>query len=277
MFHGLISGRIERALSHYDESAITEIRLRKGRPLVVSMGKTQERVRADGGFYVVTEDDVERVLGVATDHSLYAVNHQLVEGYLTKGGVRIGVAGRGVMDGECLVTIKDVTSLVLRIPHSVTGCADKIMPQVFTDGVKSTLIISPPGAGKTTLLRDLARQASATYATLVLDERFEFGGVDGSLDLGESDVIRGMKKAVSYTFGLRSLSPEIVVTDEIFGGAEIKAIKDVVRAGVKVFASVHGKSLDGLRRDAEFSKLLDCFEVFVTLAPVGKIISVDYE
>lgn len=277
MFHGLISGRIERALSHYDESAITEIRLRKGRPLVVSTGKTQERVRADGGFYVVTEDDVERVLGVATDHSLYAVNHQLVEGYLTKGGVRIGVAGRGVMDGECLVTIKDVTSLVLRIPHSVTGCADKIMPHVFTDGVKSTLIISPPGAGKTTLLRDLARQASATYATLVLDERFEFGGVDGSLDLGESDVIRGMKKAVSYTFGLRSLSPEIVVTDEIFGGAEIKAIKDVVRAGVKVFASVHGKSLDGLRRDAEFSKLLDCFEVFVTLAPVGKIISVDYE
>jgi stage III sporulation protein AA len=241
------------------------------------MGKTQERVRADGGFYVVTEDDVERVLGVATDHSLYAVNHQLVEGYLTKGGVRIGVAGRGVMDGECLVTIKDVTSLVLRIPHSVTGCADKIVPQVFTDGVKSTLIISPPGAGKTTLLRDLARQASATYATLVLDERFEFSGVDGSLDLGESDVIRGMKKAVSYTFGLRSLSPEIVVTDEIFGGEEIKAIKDVVRAGVKVFASVHGKSLDGLRRDAEFSKLLDCFEVFVTLAPVGKIISVDYE
>jgi stage III sporulation protein AA len=277
MFHGLISGRIERALSHYDEGAITEIRLRKGRPLVVSMGKTQERVRADGGFYVVTEDDVERVLGVATDHSLYAVNHQLVEGYLTKGGVRIGVAGRGVMDGECLVTIKDVTSIVLRIPHSVTGCADKIVPQVFTDGVKSTLIISPPGAGKTTLLRDLARQASATYATLVLDERFEFGGVDGSLDLGESDVIRGMKKAVSYTFGLRSLSPEIVVTDEIFGGEEIKAIKDVVRAGVKVFASVHGKSLDGLRRDAEFSKLLDCFEVFVTLAPVGKIISVDYE
>lgn len=277
MFQGLIDGRIERALSLYDEGSITEIRLRRGRPLVVCQGSRRERVRTDSGLYTVTAEDIDRVLGIATDHSLYAVNDQLVEGYLTKGGIRIGVAGRGVMDGDKLLTVKDVTSLVLRIPHSVTGCADGILPHVLDGGVKSTLVVSPPGAGKTTLLRDLARQVSVNYNTLVIDERFEFGGVDGSLDLGECDVIGGMKKGVSYVFGLRSLSPEIIVTDEIFGGAEVQAIKDVVRAGVKVFASVHGNNLDGLKQNEDFSSLLDCFQVYVTLAPVGRVVSVDYE
>lgn len=277
MFRGLIDGRLERVLEDFDEGLVTEVRLRVGKPLVFFQGGVRCCPRTESGVYVVTRDDVDRVLGIASDFSIYAVNDQLTKGYLVKDGIRIGVVGRGVVEGGRIVTVKDVNALVLRIPHEVKGCADKVIERVLDEGyphLKSTLVISPPGAGKTTLLRDMARQVSAHLNTLVIDERFELGGVDGTLDLGESEVMSGVPKAVAYEFGVRSTSPQLIVTDELFRREDIEAVKDIMRCGVKVFASVHGKNFDDLKRSETFARIEECFQCFVTLAPIGKIVSI---
>ena len=72
MFYGLINGHLEKVLRAYDEKRVTEIRLRKGRPLLIFEGGMRVYPQTDGGKYIVTGEDIERVLGVATDFSVYA-------------------------------------------------------------------------------------------------------------------------------------------------------------------------------------------------------------
>ena len=277
MFYGLISGRLERVLADCNEEKITEIRLRKNKPLVVFEGAKKMYPMTDAGRYVVTQEDIERVMGFATDFSLYAVNDQLTKGYLVKNGVRVGVAGVCVVEQGKILAVKDINALVLRVPHEVKGCAEEIMPKLYDgDRLKSTLIISPPGAGKTTLLRDMARIVSEKENTIIIDERFEIAGVESSVDVGESEVMSGVEKRIAYQFAIRSMSPSLIVTDEIFSSTDVDSIEDVLRCGVKIFASIHGDNLQSIMKSKIFERLHSVFEVFVTLAPIGKVVSVEY-
>ncbi|MBR5173487.1 MAG: stage III sporulation protein AA, partial [Clostridia bacterium] len=111
------------------------------------------------------------------------------------------MSGFGVVEQGKIVTIKDISGLVLRVPHEIKGCATAIIPQIYEGNrLLSTLIISPPGAGKTTLLRDMARLVSKSVNTLIIDERFEIAGLDCSLDVGESEVMSGVEKRIAYEF-----------------------------------------------------------------------------
>lgn len=277
MFYGLINGHLEKVLRAYDEKRVTEIRLRKGRPLLIFEGGRRVYPQTDGGKYIVTGEDIERVLGVATDFSVYAVQDQLTRGYLVKNGVRIGVSGFGVVEQGKIITIKDINGLVLRVPHEIKGCATKILPEIY-DGSRllSTLIISPPGAGKTTLLRDMARLVSKSVNTLVIDERLEIAGLENSLDVGESEVMSGVEKRIAYEFGIRSMAPDLIVTDEIFSRADVESVTDVKRAGVAIFASIHGESLKSIKESKVFQELTGVFDRFITLAPIGKVVAIEH-
>jgi stage III sporulation protein SpoIIIAA len=50
-----------------------------------------------------------------------------------------------------------------------------------------------------------------------------------------------------------------------------------MRCGVKIFASIHGTDLDADKKSPVFQGLLPAFEAFVTLAPIGKVVSVEYK
>ena len=277
MFYGLINGHLERVLRAYDEKRVTEIHLRKGRPLLIFEGGMRVYPQTDGGKYIVTGEDIERVLGVATDFSVYAVQDQLTRGYLVKNGVRIGVSGFGVVEQGKIITIKDINGLVLRVPHEIKGCATKILPEIYDgDRLLSTLIISPPGAGKTTLLRDMARLVSKSVNTLVIDERLEIAGLENSLDVGESEVMSGVEKRIAYEFGIRSMAPDLIVTDEIFSRADVESVTDVKRAGVAIFASIHGESLKSIKESKVFQELTGAFDRFITLAPIGKVVAIEH-
>lgn len=282
MFNGLLEGTLARALGTYaKEEEITEIRLRACRPLTYSTVGGKKTVRMDGGCpYIVSLSDVEGVLCRASDFSVYAVNDDLCKGYLTKRGVRIGVAGEGVVENAKLLTMKNINYLVLRIPHEIKGVADKVADKIICgDKIKNTLIVSPPCGGKTTLLRDLARVASARFSTLIIDERYELAACENglpTLDVGDCEVVSGVVKVIAYENCVRAMSPQLIVTDEIFRAEEVAAIGDIIRGGVSVFASAHGSSKSALSSSTVFSKLVELFDVVITLGtnPVGAIIEV---
>ena len=275
----LFTGTLALYISKYSYDEIYEIRLRLNRPVVLKTKAGTVKLRHESGrYYIVTKEDIDRVVGVSSGFSVYSVTEELVSGYLRyEKGIRIGATGEGVVESGKLLSMKSISSLLIRLPHEVKGIGDQVKSRA--KGAKNILVVSPPGCGKTTLLRDLARVYSKELQTLIIDERGELSALtDGvpCLDVGECDVVANVPKIIAYENCVRAMSPELIVTDEIFKKGEIEAVRDIVRAGVRVFASVHASDVSDLT--GEFKTLRETFDCCVVLSDkptVGHIAKID--
>lgn len=270
---------------------VFEIRIRIGKPIMVNyQGKYQPLVDRNGynnmTIYANSEL-VDHILKSATKQSIYAFNEQIKHCFIqAPNGVRIGICGTVVMDQGKVTTIKNITSLNVRIAHQVLGCSEKIIGLIASGGtVKNTLIISPPGAGKTTLVRDIVCKLSNEKKInniLVVDERFEIsaGGLSNEIDIGNFvDVISGSEKSFAFGEALKTMSPSVIVTDEISREEDISSIKFAIRSGVSVVATAHAGGIADLKKKKYFDTLVEgrFFERIVVLSSrlgVGTVESV---
>ncbi|MCL2256240.1 MAG: stage III sporulation protein AA, partial [Firmicutes bacterium] len=209
-----------------------EIRLRTNKPIMVNYGGKYFvlstfgiKETIDDDAFIVGEGVINDIVVKASDYSLYAVNEQICAGYLTiRGGIRLGLGGEIVWDGGKVKTVKNFSSLNIRVPHEIKNCAKRVFNVSVEPQIKNTLIISPPGAGKTTLLRDLARLAASNAPIkniLLIDERNELAAVANGvaqLDVGTStDIISNCSKEYAFESAIRALRPDIIICDELFG------------------------------------------------------------
>lgn len=242
-------------LSGAEKNRCEELRLRCGRPL---MARLDGRERALGSV-PVTEAELRAVLEGATRSSFHAAQNGLSRGYITApGGVRVGVCGTAVMSGGDMTGLRSVSSLSLRIPRAVAGCADGIWREITAGGFSSLLILSPPGGGKTTLLREIVRRLSESgHAVSVADERGEIGG-SGGFDLGpHTDVLTGAPKATAAGILLRAMNPEVIAMDEITEPADAQALLRAVGCGVRLLATIHASDIEDVRRRPSGRMLLE--------------------
>ena len=224
----------EKINSVVNGAKIYEIRLRTGKDIHL---KTEK-----GDIFLdqtVTEKMLSEIVSVAANNSLYAYEAQISNGYIDyRNGIRIGIVGEGVNTEGGFVSLKKIFSLCIRFPHEVIGCAKDI--SYLLDDFENTLIISPPGAGKTTLLREAARLLSMRYDVLIVDEREEICGKGKTLRTGQrADVMQGVPKRLVYERAIRTMAPQIVVCDELFGEEDFSAVRRIALSGVKVLASYH--------------------------------------
>ena len=245
-----LPSEILSALNNINLNHLNEIRLRSGQPVIIQYRGEYKYINNYGvcsnHANALVCGSAEAVLNAAMSGNVYVYSEQLKNGFITvDGGVRIGIAGEYVMQGGEILTVKHVTSLNIRIPHDVIGAADAIYGTVCGDKIKNTLIYSPPGFGKTTLLRDLARQISknTSLSVLIFDERNEIAATDGEgrgFDLGKGcDVVHGGNKITAFKNAIRVMRPDVIITDELYGSADINAVKYAVDCGIAVIASSH--------------------------------------
>lgn len=261
-----LPGEVRSLISGLESSALSEmeeIRLRAGRPLSVGLGGCDMYVNRFGGLsvtpekaYLVTENDLTRAVSAVTDNSLYALEEELRRGYITlPGGHRVGLAGRTVLDHGEIRMLTNISGCAFRVARQVHGVGRAVIGRIADQGggPRSTLIISPPRCGKTTLLRDLTRLFSIGYRSpgrnvVVIDERSEIAGCYHGipqLDVGpRTDVLDACPKSQGMIMAVRSLSPELIVTDELGRPEDIAAIEECINAGVKILATAHGASLE---------------------------------
>lgn len=233
---------------------ICEIRVRLRRKLVVK--SAYDTLTLD---YLCSQNDIDHIIKVSTYSSLYSFEDEIKKGFIAYNGVRIGLCGEGVTNNNELITIKNINSLIIRVPREILGLANKL--PIFQTKSENVLIISPPFGGKTTLLRDIARIASNKYDTLLIDERGEL--FNPKYTFGNNlDVFTGATKNLIYEGIIRACSPEIVILDEVFPKNDLIVLEEISRSGVKFVATIHGKDINSIK-DAEFISL---FDVIITLS-----------
>lgn len=256
---------------------LCEIRISNGAPV---------RICYDGSYYFLTPSGIsreyskafvaprngaERVVMLACERSLYAVTDTLRRGYVSvNGGIRVGVCGSGVTTNGEVTAVKDFSSVNIRLPHEVAGCAAALASRLSA-GLRNTLVISPPGCGKTTVIRDLCRTLSEKkFNVLLCDERFEIGAyANGSptLDVGCcTDAICGLDKKRVLEMGIANMRPDIIIADELFG-CDVASVRRAATCGVAVVATVHARGVDDVRGKPEFADAVkDVFSLFAVLS-----------
>ena len=183
----------------------------------------------------------------------------------------MGLAGKAVLHEGQIKTLKHICSLNIRIAREVIGAADNLIDYLTDErkAVYNTLILSPPKAGKTTLLRDLIRQLSngdakrniKGYKIGLVDERSEIaccyeGKPQNNVGI-RTDVIDGCPKAVGIVMLLRSMSPDIIATDEVGRHEDVLALQEAINAGITIIATAHGNNLEEIMRRPIMHELLE--------------------
>lgn len=251
-----------------EDKPITEIRLRVNRPIQLVYFASEDRIL--GGS--ISAGELRKIALSMMEHSYYACEEELNRGYFTMAnGCRVGISGSfSTVDGE-KYHLRTISSLCIRIARAAVGCAEGFVERILENRPVSALVLSAPGMGKTTLLRDAARILSEKgYRIGIADERHEIAacinGVPG-FDLGiRSDVIDGCPKAMAIEMLIRSLAPQIIITDEIGNSEDLEAIREATRMGVSMIASAHASSLE-VFENGSMGKLLreGLFEIAVWL------------
>ena len=235
---------------------------------------------SEGKALLLTQADIQKTVLLLADSSIYAWEDELRRGYITlPGGHRAGLCGRAVLEQGHIRTLKDISSINIRIARPALDCALPLLPQLLDSQARpfSTLLVSPPRAGKTTLLRDIARLLSdgctaAPCRVGIADERSELAAMRQGmpqLPVGlRTDVLDGCLKAEAMQLLLRSMSPDVLVTDEIGRAEDAVAIDDAAHAGVSVIAGAHGYDEEDVSRRPVLAGLLSsgAFQRIVVLS-----------
>ncbi|SDH34953.1 stage III sporulation protein AA [Alteribacillus bidgolensis] len=261
--------------------SIEEIRIRIFSPVeIITSEKAFYLCNNDNDPYVITEEDIEYILNQLSEFSMYAFQEELKQGFITtRGGHRVGVGGQVIHEKGIIQSLKHIRYFNIRVAKDHKGAAKQYLDKLYANGYDDTLIIGAPQSGKTTFLRDLARCASKGMPEInlpskkvaIVDERSElaacYKGIP-SFDVGpRTDVLDGCPKAVGMMMMIRSMSPEMIIVDEIGRPEDAEAIMEAIHAGVTIVCSAHGTSLNEIKRRPILQELLTngIFSNIVTL------------
>ena len=113
-------------------SKITEIRLRVNKPIVIYIldkpffiskyDKLINHYLNDCRF--ISDDEFIFILDSFCNNSYHTNMQTMIDGYVTdKFGSRIGIAGEAVYKNNLISSVKNISSLNIRISHNVVDCS----------------------------------------------------------------------------------------------------------------------------------------------------------
>ena len=166
----------------------------------------------------------------------------------------------------------------IRIAKERKGIAKGLIPFIWKNQrIYNTLIIGAPQTGKTTILRDIARLISngtnerKGLKVGIIDERSEIAACHRGIpqhDIGiRTDVMDACPKINGLMMMIRSMSPEVMIVDEIGKIEDVQALSEAITAGVSIICTIHGDSIAAVEQRYAMKKLLSTqlFSRFIIL------------
>lgn len=234
----------------------TEIRIRAGKPIIVET--PDERFIC--GTRRADLNEIYACIKYFCDYSIHSCERELSEGWITLcGGHRAGFTGTACISDNKIKTIKDISSINIRIAREHIGISDDLFNSVINRAdFKGLIIAGSPLSGKTTMLRDFCRNLGNRRKTSLIDERGEIAAVYKGIpqnDIGmNTDVLNNFPDDYGIEQAIRVMSPEYVVCDES-GGKSNSFIRCSV-SGVKPIVSVHCRNIDEAGKNPVILSLL---------------------
>lgn len=259
-----IKNEIKKYMSNIQN--IEEIRLRTNKPIILKNSNGNNLL-----IHLVSKEELLETFQKVCEQSIYSYQKQICEGFITiKGGHRVGITGSCVIDNGKIININYISSLNFRIAREKKDVSNKILKYILNENdVNNTLIISKPGCGKTTILRDLVRKISTKKTCGIVDERGEIAAMykgEPQNDIGIlSDVMDNCTKSDGMKMLIRSMSPEVIVCDEIGSKQDIEAINYAMCSGVKGIFTAHGNSLEEIKLNEQIKELLEKYIVQIII------------
>ena len=189
---------------------------------------------------VLDQLQIEEIFHTLCGGAVHAHQTELAHGFLTiPSGCRVGVAGRYVdRDGQTVLQLPD--ELLVQLKKHFIGM----------------LVVGEPDSGKTTLLRQIARElAGMQRRACVVDERCEIFPPGDSKKMPPLDLLSGIPKERAVQMALRTLSPQVILLDELGTLAETAALEQGFYSGVDFVASVHAASVEEAARRPQVQAL----------------------
>lgn len=251
---------------------VKEIRFRVGEAVAINTQDHIYYITPSGRLTVSYTDsaiktddkDLQEIVFMLSRRSMHTYQDMIVSGYIPLyGGCKAGIAGRAVMRDGSIYSVSSFNSVNIRVARAFPGCADDILDKM--GDCTSYIIIGSPMSGKTTLLRELCRCYAGRDVlhprkVAIIDERDEIASrsFGYSIDVGaHTDVLTLYPKAVGTEIAVRTLSPEIVVLDEIGTEEESRALLSGVNSGVDFIATAHGSSIEEVLRRPNIKTLVN--------------------
>ena len=251
-----------RLLPEWMRNDVDEWGREKLQELRLRLDKPPELVLSDRIIYLmrsISLDDLKFCINMASQYSPWT-STSISYGYITaQGGHRIGICGSAAIVNGKISTIRDVTSLCIRVARDFQNLAEDVVPLAG-----SILVIGRPGSGKTTLLRDLARRISNSRngTVAVVDERgelFPTACSKFSFPVGKRmDVLSGCTKAYGIEMMIRTMNPDWVAVDEITSAEDCQALIQAGWCGVSILATAHAGSLSEFMKRPVYKPLVQC-------------------
>ena len=259
------------ALPEHVKKRVFEIRLRMGQPVILTVSDGFLYLTQTGYSHILSVDLViadaaviAESFGLICDFSQHTHAHEIAAGYISmRGGHRAGVAGTAVINDSVVTSMRDISSINIRVARQINNVAKKAIAEVMggTKTLDSFIYFGLPGCGKTTYLRDSARILSAEYSLrcVLIDERGELGT---GFDLGSHcDVIKGCSKTRAIEMAVRALSPQVILFDEIGNMEEAQAVEQGIICGVRIITTAHADSLSVLMKRKIIQHIVDTGEL----------------
>ena len=265
------------------ENLIEEIRLRSSGILSIKIG--QELINL---FSNISKEDIQETFENICEKSIYSYTKQISEGFITvKGGNRVGITGSAVIGKDKIINLNYISSLNFRIARQIKDVSNSILKYVINiedNSIYNTIIASPPGGGKTTILRDLVRKISdgmpeinfASKICGIVDERGEIAAMYKGIpqnDIGKnSDVINNVRKSLGINMLIRSMSPQIIICDEIGSEQDVEAIEKATLSGTKGIFTAHANNIKEIKQNPNLIKLIErrLIQRILILNPINK-------